>query len=72
MDMFIYSIWNADFFSCIQFLWCHSFTMFKESKSNVIWLHRKIQHQDGESPIPKQNWASYKCLVRKSEKMCLS
>ena len=49
-----------------------SFTMFKESKSNVIWLHRKIQHQDGESPIPKQNWASYKCLVRKSEKMCLS
>ena len=31
-----------------------SFTACKQSKSNVSWLNRKIQHRDGESPISKQ------------------
>ena len=52
--MFIYSVQNPDIFSGIHFFWCHSFTMFKQSKSNISWLNRKIQHGDGESPIPKQ------------------
>ena len=43
-----------------------------KSKSNISWLNRKIQHRDVESPVPVQNWANYKCLVTKSEKMCLS
>ena len=73
MGMFIYSTRNADIFSGIHSLWCHSFTMFKQSKSNISWLNRKIQHWDGEVPFQNnKNWASYKCLVRKSEKMCLS
>ena len=33
--MLINSIQNADIFSGIQFFWCHSFTAFKQSKSNV-------------------------------------
>ena len=53
-DMFIYSNQNADIFSGIHFFWYHSFTAFKQSKSNVSWLNRKIQYWDGEDPIPKQ------------------
>ena len=52
--MFIYFIQNADIFSGIRFFWGHSFTMFKQSKSNVSWLNRKNQHQGGKSPVPKQ------------------
>ena len=36
MDMFIYSIWNADIFSGVHFFWCHSFTLFKQSKSSHL------------------------------------
>ena len=53
MDLFIYSAPNADIFSGIHF-WCHSFTTFKQSKSNVSWLNGKIQHWDGGSLVPKQ------------------
>ena len=38
------------FISGINFSWCHSFTAFKQSKSNFSWLNIKIPH---------------KCLVRK-------
>ena len=51
--MFIYSVQIADMFSGIHFFSC-SFTVLKQSKSNVSWLNGKIQHRDGESPIPKQ------------------
>ena len=54
MDMFICSVLNADIFNGIHFFWRHSFTTFKQSRSNVSWLNRKIHHQDGESPITKQ------------------
>ena len=50
---YIYSIQNVDIFIGIQFFWCHSFTMFKQSKSYVSWLNRKMEHQDGGSPIFK-------------------
>ena len=53
MGMFIYSVQNGDIFSAIHFF-CYSFTEFKQSKSNISWLNKKIQHQDGESPYPKQ------------------
>ena len=52
--MFIYSVQNADIFSGIHFFWCHSVALFKQSKSNISWLNRKIQHRDGESSVAKQ------------------
>ena len=39
--------------------------MFKHSKSNISWLNRKTFQNN-------KNWASYTCLVRESENMCLS
>ena len=52
--MFIYSTQNADIFSGINFFWCHSFTTFEQSKSNVSWLNKEVQRGDGESLVPKQ------------------
>ena len=70
--MFVYSVRKADIFSGIHFFWCYSFTAFKQSKSNISWLNRKIQHKMVKVPFQyKKNWANYKCLVRKNEKMCL-
>ena len=66
MVVFIYSVQTADIFFGFT---CSDVTVF-------IWLSRKTQHQDVESSIAplqnKKNWTSYNCLVRTSEKMCLS
>ena len=53
-DLLMYFVQNADIFSDIHFFWCNSFITFKQSKSNVIWLNRKIQHRDSESLALKQ------------------
>ena len=71
MDMFIYSFQNADISRNICFFWCHSFTMFKQTKSSVSWLNRKFSIEMVKVSFQNKNWAGYKCLVRKSEKMSL-
>ena len=69
MDMFIYFVRNADIFSgihyIIHFFWCNSFIMFKQSKGNISWLKFSIKMVKVLFQNNK-NWASYKCLVRKS------
>ena len=52
--MFIHSLQSCDILNGIHVCRCHCFTTFKQSKSSVSWLNRKILHQDGKSSIAKQ------------------
>ena len=73
MDILIYSVQNAGIFNSIHFFWCHSFTVFKQIiSSNVSWLDRKFSIEMVKVLLQNNNWTNCKCLVGKSEKMCLS